>query len=249
MRHALTSYESLTRHLALVLIACSAGCAARPAAPPPAPPPPASAPARPSAEVSATSSGRTRPEGALLGYAPPRAREPQSPTPAPAAGPAPQALAGFEPDAPPPDDWRKPVGLVGVAVGTTMVALGVSASISISKLKGEFQENHDFLQYRAGVQRGGDICDAADRGAVSPLPDAANRTLIRERCRTLSMWRLVQPVGYAGGGLLILGGAGLLISAALAPPHDDSTRTGRLRLRFAPSLGPSLAGATLAGAW
>lgn len=249
MRCALTSYESLARPLALALIACSTGCAARPTTPAPAPPPPASAPARPSAEAPAIRAGRTSPERALLGYAPPRAREPQSPTPTAAAGSAPQGLASFEPDAPPPDDWRKPVGLVGVAVGTTMVALGVSASISISKLKGEFRENHDFLQYRAGVQRGGDICAAAERGAVSPLPDAADRALVRERCRTLSMWRLVQPVGYAGGGLLILGGAGLLISAALSPPHDDSAGTGRLRLRFAPSLGPSLAGATLAGAW
>ncbi|HEU4535927.1 MAG TPA: hypothetical protein VFS00_17505, partial [Polyangiaceae bacterium] len=245
------AFARRARPLAAVLLACSTGCAARPAPPSHAPPAPgesrATEPAPGESRAAAPAPRRSRPEGAALGYAPPRAAG-EAVSPALAAGPAagrgataPGELASTAPevpasDAPPPDDWRKPIGLVGVGVGTTFIAMGVSASISISKLTGEFRENDDFLQYRAGIQRGGDMCDAAERGVESNHPRAADIKLVRERCQTVSMWKVVQPIGYIGGGLLIAGGAALLISAAVAPPSADATKAGRLRLRFAPSL-------------
>ncbi|HEU4405884.1 MAG TPA: hypothetical protein VFS43_11510 [Polyangiaceae bacterium] len=259
------AFARRARPLAVVLLAGSTGCAARPAAPslaptvpgesraaePTPPAPRAAEPAPGESRAAEPGAGRGRPEGAALGYAPPRTPGEAVPS-VPGAGwggAAPGDLASSAPEAPPPDDWRKPVGLVGVAVGTTFIAMGVSASLSISKLTGEFRENDDFRQYRAGIQRGGDMCDAAERGVESNHPRAADIRLVRERCQTVSMWKVVQPVGYIGGGLLIAGGAALLISAAVAPPSADAAKAGRLRLRFAPSLGPSLAGATLGGAW
>ncbi len=154
-----------------------------------------------------------------------------------------------EATSPPPADWRKTTGLVSVALGSTLVVMGVAASISIAKVVGEFRDDDGFLKYRAGIQRGGDVCDAIDRGAVSPQPGAAELVLLRDRCQNLSVWKTVQPIGFVGGGLLVAGGAALLISSALSPPRSDLARSGRTRLSFAPALSPSSAGAMLGGAW
>jgi hypothetical protein len=171
------------------------------------------------------------------------------PARAPSSAEPPQGRPAFE--ARPRDDWRKTAGAIGVGVGTTLVAVGASASIRISKGVGEFREHDNFIRYREGIQRGGNMCDAADRGVTSSHPEAADVGLVRERCRSIAAWKAAQTIGYVGGGLLIAGGAGLLVSTLLWPqqPPDESARAGRVRLRFAPTLGPTSAGATLGGTW
>ncbi len=155
----------------------------------------------------------------------------------------------YELDPPPPSDWRKPVGAIGLAVGTTMVAMGVAGTLRISKIKKDFREGGDFLKYQAGLPPGSDLCDAAEQGVVSSEPGTASPTLVRTRCHTRSVWKIIQPLGFVGGGLFIAGGAALLVSSAVAPVRAEETRTGGLRLRFSPTWGPRSAGATLGGTW
>jgi hypothetical protein len=155
----------------------------------------------------------------------------------------------YELDPPPPSDWRKPVGAIGLAVGTTMVAMGVAGTLRISKVNQDFREGGDFLKYQAGLPPGSDLCDAADLGVVSSEPGTATPTLVRTRCHTRSVWKIIQPLGFVGGGLFLAGGAALLVSSAVAPFRAEETRTGGLRLRFSPTWGPRSAGATLGGTW
>ncbi|HEU4537407.1 MAG TPA: hypothetical protein VFS00_24985, partial [Polyangiaceae bacterium] len=155
----------------------------------------------------------------------------------------------YELDPPPPDDWRKPAGAIGLAVGTTLVAMGVAATLRISKVNKEFRSSNEFLKYESGLPAGVGMCDAADQGIASSAPDAASPTLVRTRCHTRSDWQVVQPLGFIGGGLLIAGGAALLVSSAVAPRRAEEARAGKLRLSFAPTWSPRSAGATIGGTW
>lgn len=155
----------------------------------------------------------------------------------------------YELDPPPPSDWRKPVGAIGLAVGTTLVAMGVAATLRISKVKKDFREGGDFLKYQAGLPPGSDLCDAADQGVLSSEPGTATPTLVNTRCHTRSVWKIIQPLGFVGGGLFIASGAALLVSSAVAPVRAEEARAGGLRLSFAPTWGPRTAGATVGGTW
>lgn len=155
----------------------------------------------------------------------------------------------YELDRPPPGDWRKPVGAIGLAVGTTMVAMGVAGTLRISKVNKDFREGGDFLKYQAGLPPGSDICDAAEQGVVSSEPGTAPPSLVGSRCHTRSVWKVIQPLGFVGGGLFIVGGAALLVSSAVAPIRAEEARAGGVRLSFSPTWGPRSAGATLGGTW
>lgn len=173
------------------------------------------------------------------------AREPEpAPTPpapatavAPSSAPLPERAAA---------NWQTPAGWAGIGVGAALIGLGVVATLRHASLRDDFTSEPALARYRAGVQRGGELCDSAERGVVAPGGAAPDE--VRGQCSSVSTWRTLQVGSFVAGGVLAVGGAVLLLTAPQGQ-QPAATTEGRVRWRFAPSIGPTVVGSTLQVAW
>jgi hypothetical protein len=176
----------------------------------------------------------------------PVAEPPPAPAPPPAVAPAVTSAPTAEA---PSGTWMAPVGWVTLGTGAAALGFGVFANARASGLDDDFNSKAPLAAYRNGVAGGRGACDAAEQSVASSQPDAATPQEVRDHCSSIGTWKVVRTVSYVGGGLLVAGGAVLLL---FAPSSDQgsakATPTG-VRWGAAPVFGPSFAGASLRASW
>jgi hypothetical protein len=144
--------------------------------------------------------------------------------------------------------WAKPLGWAALGTGVVALGFGLVANGRVSSLDDELQSNESFASYRLGIVRGQGVCSAAEQGAVSSALGAATPDAVGDHCGSIDTWKTVRAVSYLGGGVLVTGGAALLL---FGPSRAGATeaRAKRPTLNAAPLFGPGFAGASFRAAW
>jgi hypothetical protein len=110
--------------------------------------------------------------------------------------------------------WRKPTGVAGVAVGSALLAVSVTASVRVISI-GEIES---YKTYRHGFPPDEDACDQASTGTRVETPGAATPERVDRLCGASKALTAFQYIGYPLGALTL--GAGLL--AILSAPREGS---------------------------
>jgi hypothetical protein len=164
--------------------------------------------------------------------------------PEPPSAPPPSAPVPVEPPRP-GGDPRPFLGWVAVGVGAASLAVGVVSTLRVKGIDDDLASDPAYVAYRRGVP-GQDVCDAAERGAVSQQPGAASPSKVDGQCSTASTSRTLQYVFYAAGGAMASFGAYLLLTPS-GRAAADKGGTATAGWRWAPELRPGGAGLTLGG--
>lgn len=142
------------------------------------------------------------------------------------------------PVAPPPPvrSGQATWGWVALGAGVATLGAGVVSSLRAKSIDDDLSSNASYVAYRQGFS-GGDICDAAKAGLVSPQAGAAGPDQVRSRCNAGATFQTLQYVFYGVGA--VAAGAGtylLLTSPKSAGARANLPKGASVRWQWGPEL-------------
>jgi len=148
-----------------------------------------------------------------------------------------------------PLDWQLYGGIAAMAAGAVFIGLGVSASLATR----DAQDDPTFTQYRKRFPSSvSDTCaEAKKNSAGSPPANAAEIASVNDTCDRASSKQKQQIIFYALGGVLLGGGAILVLtdkkSEEAKPEEKEKAAKAKLQVQVQPSFGIGFGSLSLVG--
>ncbi len=119
-------------------------------------------------------------------------------------------------------------------------------AVSMSRVA-SLQDDPGFVAYRSGLTSGQHACQTAQKNVSVPVPGASTPFEVNDLCNQATAFEIVSYVSGPLGGLLLAGGALLVVTSDTMWPKlsGDGKDGEKTTLTVLPQLGFDTAGATL----